>query len=153
MLCLYVDDLLITGDPESTWEIIDFLKRKYSVSAEGQIKRYLRINVTIGSGPWKLDQSKDIRDFITAHSFQGLKKVDWPSDPELRYEETLVGKAVNQPGYRSLIGGLLWYAIATRPDILYAVNAVAQFQQHPTTCAWTAADRNRAAITPTMTSA
>jgi hypothetical protein len=31
-----------------------------------------------------------------------------------------MGPKLNQPKYRSVIGGLLWFAIATRPDILYA---------------------------------
>ena len=64
ILCLYVDDLLIAGDSDSTSQIVTFLKRKYSVSAEGNIQRYLGINVTSGPGPWKLDQSLDIREFI-----------------------------------------------------------------------------------------
>jgi hypothetical protein len=136
-----VDDLLIAGDSNSTGKIIDFLKRKYSVSAEGNIKRYLGINVTTGSGPWKLDQSTDIQNFIRLHQLQGAKKADRPGDPDLRHADALIGPSVNQAGYRSLIGGLLWYAIATRPDILYSVSVVAQFQQHPTTRAWTAAKR------------
>ena len=40
-----------------------------------------------------------------------------------------------------MIGGLLWFAIMMHPDILYAVNVVAQFQQHPTSRAWSAMKR------------
>lgn len=69
------------------------------------------------------------------------KKIDRPGDPSIRHEEMLEGPTVNQAQYRSTIGGLLWFAIATRPDILYAVNIVAQFQQKPTTRAWTAVKR------------
>jgi hypothetical protein len=141
ILCLYVDDLLIAGDDTSVKKIIDFLKRKYSVSAEGKIQRYLGINVTTGEGPWRLDQSSDILGFIRDQQLEGLRKADRPGDPDLRYTDTLTGPAVNQTGFRSLIGRLLWYAIATRPDILYAVNVAAQFQQNPTTRAWTAAKR------------
>jgi hypothetical protein len=50
----------------------------------------------------------------------------------------LEGPTVNQAQYRLTVGGLLWFAIATHPDILYAVNIVAQFQQKLTTCAWMA---------------
>ena len=69
------------------------------------------------------------------------KPIDRPGDPAIRHEEMLNGPSVNQPHYRSVIGGLLWFAIATRPDILYAVNMVAQFQQNPTSRAWTAVKR------------
>ena len=59
----------------------------------------------------------------------------------MKFEEVIKGPKLNQPKYRSVIGGLLWFAIATRPDILYAVNIVAQFQQLLTTRAWTAVKR------------
>ena len=59
----------------------------------------------------------------------------------VHHAEALKGKSVNQKGYQTLVGGLLWFAIATRPDILYAVNVVVQFQQFPTTRAWTTAKR------------
>ncbi len=66
---------------------------------------------------------------------------DRPGDPSLKFEEATTGPKLNQPKYRPVIGGLLWFAIATRPDILYVVNIVAQFQQWPTTRAWTAVKR------------
>ena len=84
ILCLYIDDLLITRDPESTLQIIIFLKRKYSVSAEGDIQRYLGINVTTRLGPWKLDQSSDIHEFIQMHLLEGAKKSNRPGDPMSR---------------------------------------------------------------------
>src|SRR6185312_4739216 len=141
ILCLYVDDQLIGGDAESSRMVIAHLKSKYNVSAEGDIKRYLGINVTTGRGPWKLDQSREIEEFLHEYGMDTAKPVDRPGDAALKYDEVIEGPKVNQPQYRSIIGGLLWFAIATRPDILYAVNIVAQFQQAPTTRAWTAVKR------------
>ena len=69
------------------------------------------------------------------------KKINRPGDPDLRHGEAIEGQIINQPLYRSAIGGLLWFAITTRPNILYAVNVVAQFQQHPTSQAWSAVKR------------
>ena len=64
IVCLYVDDLLLGGDPKSREETIDYLKRKFNVLAKGNMKRYLRINVTTRDGPWKLDQTDDIQNFL-----------------------------------------------------------------------------------------
>jgi hypothetical protein len=141
IVCLYVDDLLVGGDSKNRKETIDCLKRKFNVSAEGDVKRYLGINVTTGIGPWKLDQSDDIRTFLAEQGMDKSKRIDRPGDPDLRHDESKEGPMVNQPKYRSVVGGLLWFAITTRPDILYAVNVVAQFQQHPTSRAWSAAKR------------
>ena len=69
------------------------------------------------------------------------KPVERPGDMTITFEEATEGPKVNQSAYQSVIGGLLWFAIATRPDIMYAVNIVAQFQQSPTMRAWTAVKR------------
>ena len=141
VICLYVDDLFIGGDARSRDEIIAYLKSKYNVSAEGEISRYLGVSVTTGDGPWKLDQTHEIEEFLKENQMNMSKPIDRPGDPSIRHEEMMNGQVVNQPHYRSVIGGLLWFAIATRPDILYAVNVVAQFQQNPTSKAWTAVKR------------
>ena len=141
IICLYVDDLLIGGDAKSTEAIIKFLRSKYSVSSEGKISRYLGISVKTDGATWKLDQSIEIEQFLRENGMDTANPVDRPGDPSLRYEEACKGPKVNQPQYRSVIGGLLWFAIATQPDIMYAVNIVAQFQQSPTTRAWTAVKR------------
>jgi hypothetical protein len=41
--------------------------------------------------------------------------------------------------YVSLIGSLMYAAVATRPDIAFAVNRLASFTANPTMCYWTAA--------------
>lgn len=141
VICLYVDDLLIGGDDESVRKMTAYLKEKYNVSSEGEINRYLGISVRTGDGPWKLDQTREIEEFLIENGMDAANPTDRPGDPSLKFEEATTGPKLNQPKYRSVIGGLLWFAIATRPDILYAVNIVAQFQQWPTTRAWTAVKR------------
>ena len=136
-----MNDLLIGGDEKSTKAIVKFLKSKYSVSAEGKISRYLGISVKTNGRTWKLDQSIEIEQFLHENGMDVANPVDRPGDVSLRYEEASRGPKVNQPQYRSVIGGLLWFAIATRPDIMYAVNIVAQFQQSLTSRAWTAVKR------------
>jgi hypothetical protein len=141
IVCLYVDDLFVGGDAKSRKAFIEYLKSKYNVSSEGDIARYLGVSVTTGKGKWRLDQTREIEAFIKEHQMETAKKIDRPGDPTIRHDEMLEGPTVNQAQYRSTVGGLLWFAIATRPDILYAVNIVAQFQQKPTTRAWTAVKR------------
>ena len=60
IICLYVDDLLIRGDWVSQTFAIEHLKSKFSVSAEGNVKRYLGINMMTNNEYWKLDQYNDI---------------------------------------------------------------------------------------------
>ncbi len=44
-------------------------------------------------------------------------------------------------GYAALIGSLMYLAIGTRPDIMFAVNRLAQFTQNPWPIHWTAVKR------------
>lgn len=136
-----MDDLLIGGDDESMKKMTEYLKEKYNVSSEGEINRYIGISVKTSDGSWKLDQTREINDFLTENGMDAANPIDRPGDPSLKFEDAMKGPTLNQPKYRSVIGGLLWFAIATRPDILYAVNIVAQFQRSPTTRAWTAVKR------------
>lgn len=48
---------------------------------------------------------------------------------------------VKQAEYRSVVGGLLYLAVRTRPDIAFVVAAVAKFTSHPTQEHWTAVKR------------
>jgi hypothetical protein len=80
----------------------------------------------------------EIEEFLTENGMDAANLTDRPGDPSLKFKEATTGPKLNQPKYRSVIGGLLWFAIATRPDILYVVNIIAQFQQWLTTQAWTA---------------
>ena len=64
-------------------ETVDYLKRKFNVSAEGNVKRYLGINVTTGDRPWKLDQTDDIQNFLVEQGMDQSKKIDRPGDPNL----------------------------------------------------------------------
>ena len=113
VICLYVDDLLVGRDDQSKVEIVDYLKSKYSVSAVGEIKQYLRVMVTIGNGPWGLCQSHKIEEFLKEHKMEMSKPSDRPGDPSIKYEEMKDSPWENQPHYRSIIGGLLWFTIAT----------------------------------------
>ena len=44
-------------------------------------------------------------------------------------------------GYANLIGSLMYLAIATRPDIAYSVNKLAQYTSAPKNKHWTAVKR------------
>ena len=76
IICLYVDDLLIRGDWESQTFAIEHLKLKFSVSAEGNVKRYLGINVITHSKYWKLDQYDNIIEFLKEHNMESPRVTD-----------------------------------------------------------------------------
>ena len=50
-------------------------------------------------------------------------------------------ECIGQQKYQSAVGSLLYLAMATRPDITFAVSNVAKFASHPTKEHWTAVKR------------
>ena len=74
IICLYVDDLLIRGDWESQTFTIEHLKSKFSVSTEGNVKRYLGINMTTNDEYWKLDQYDNI---TSERMMMWISKIQW----------------------------------------------------------------------------
>ena len=64
-------------------------------------------------------------------------------DMEAKEAEEASGKKILKigHGYAQLIGSLMYLALATRPDISYAVNRLAQFTSNPKPVHWTALKR------------
>jgi hypothetical protein len=78
-----------------------------------------------------MHQKADIEEF--------LKKVGWSNSTPLKtpfnehsFSEIAKSPPIDHTTYRSAIGSLMWYALCTRPDILFAVTSLAQFQAAPT---------------------
>jgi hypothetical protein len=61
-------------------------------------------------------------------------KLDDPEETPNEEKTTSLSKF----GYANLIGSLMYLAIATRPDIAYSVNKLAQYTSAPKPKHWTA---------------
>jgi hypothetical protein len=59
-----------------------------------------------------------------------------PFDKDQTFKSISESDPYDESHYRSAIGSLMWYALSTRPDILFSVTAMAQFQCTPTKKAW-----------------
>ena len=65
--------------------------------------------------------------------------VHTPLDANIKLEPREPEEGNWSNNYASLIGSLMYAAVATRPDIAFAVNRLASFTANPTMCHWTAA--------------
>lgn len=54
-----------------------------------------------------------------------------PADVNVKLRKSGVSKSVDQHTYQSMVGSLLYAAMATRPDIAQAVSAVSKFNANP----------------------
>ena len=90
------------------------------------------------------DVTQWTRDFVDCgchlpYGLQDASPVCTPLDPNIKLEpgEPETGNRSNN--YASLIGLLMYAAVATRPDIAFAVNRLVSFTANHTMCHWTAA--------------
>jgi hypothetical protein len=88
-----------------------------------------------------ITQTSYIDAILTKYGLQDANPVTTPMDPNIKLEprESETGNRSNN--YASLIGSLMYMAVATRPDIAFAVNGLASFMANPNMCHWTAAKR------------
>ena len=72
-------------------------------------------------------------DMIQKYGLTDAKTVSTPADLNVKLrKDDSVCKQVNSVTYQSMVGSLLYAAIATRPDIAQAVRTVSKFNENPT---------------------
>ncbi|GBM65307.1 Retrovirus-related Pol polyprotein from transposon TNT 1-94 [Araneus ventricosus] len=138
ILLLYVDAIILFAKNRKDLELgIDLLKRHFELKVLGKTKKLLGIEFMEVDGKLFIHQNSYIDKVCNLYSKfkfpisslpipkgQVLSKLDSPcTKPE-------VEEMSNLP-YRNLLGSLAFIAGRTRPDIMYAVNLLSQFQSNP----------------------
>ena len=142
-MLVYVDDILIAGKHEDVQEAVQVILDSYDAKDLGEAKSFLGMGITRdkSKGTITLSQSKYIETIAEKlnYNVNMVYNEPIPMQPlqkkqlELKYGEPLDTTAHNYP---SLIGSLLYLANCTRPDISFAVGALARHMQAPGTCHW-----------------
>ena len=108
------------------------------------------MKVSIQSNHISLSQSHYIDALLAKYGLTDVNPVTTPMDPNVKLD-TYAKDDETEPegddnpkithGYAQLIGSLMYLAIATRPDIAYTVNRLAQFTANQKPLHWTAVKR------------
>ncbi|WIA41017.1 hypothetical protein OEZ86_004655 [Tetradesmus obliquus] len=142
-LLTYVDDILIAAPTISAVESIKrSLMSVFDARDLGETNHYLGINIIRdrGSGTIKLSQELMIREVVEHYGLTEAKTLSTPlshsiklsaGDGDLLDTETYP--------YSQLIGKLMYIMVCTRPDIAYAVGALARYMSKPRMPHWQAA--------------
>jgi len=134
-IALYVDDLLIAGDNE---EDIAKIKRRLSERFEmkdlGIARKFLGMEIEYGKdGSIRIHQNQYIRQLLERHGMQECTPVTTPLDTSIKLAAIKVSNeaAADPTEYASIVGGLMFVACVTRPDIMCAVGQLSQFLNNP----------------------
>lgn len=131
LLLIYVDDIVFTGNNSSAMDdILKALQQEFSLKDLGRLHYFLGIETTYHKTGIHLSQAKYISDLLKKANMAGAKAVHtpMPTKPPLQSSSELLSDATP---YHQLVGSLQYLTI-TRPDIIFAVNKVAQYMHAPT---------------------
>jgi Reverse transcriptase (RNA-dependent DNA polymerase) len=111
------------------------LEQAFEISRLGDIKLLLGMEIhrDRDARSITLTQRQYIHKILHAAGMQDCNAVATPLDPNVKLQKLPDNIAYSeiQQTYQSLIGGLMYTAICTRPDIAYAVQSLSQFSSNP----------------------
>ena len=148
---VWVDDFLSLSTKESLNDDIERdLNVHFKVKSLGLPNLLLGIKITIGNDFISLSQSHYIDFLLDKYGLTDANPVSTPMDLNVKLDmdvKTDKNQSISKNdlklnhGYAQLIGSLMYLALASRPDIAYSVNQLAQFTSNPKAMHWTAVKR------------
>jgi len=138
MILLYVDDILICGHNNNQLqltEVIEALQSHYEITNLGAVKQYLGIAVNQAKDSIQLGQSHFVANLLARFGLQNCNGHTTPLEPGSRsHLDTTYLSESEQKTYQSLVGGIMYLMLGTRPDLAYSISVLskntAKPQQH-----------------------
>lgn len=142
-IIIYVDDVLIaTHTEEEFQQIFGVLEKMFKMTNLGEVKHFLGIEVKQHKGNYTLCQQKYIEKLAKRFGLEDAKPSKIPLDPaHLQQKEEENDLLPNNSQYLSIIGGLLYVSVHSRPDVSASVSILAQKSSCPTQRDWQEAKR------------
>lgn len=139
-LLVYVDDILIAGKDLATVNSVkQKLLKSFAGKDLGEISSFLGIYITRDRDKkeLKIDQKGMIKDVIEQFGMEDAKDKTTPMSVSMKLSRN-EGYALDLTKfpYGTLVGKLMFLAVATRPDLAYTIGALTRFMAHPTSVHW-----------------
>ena len=146
ILTIWVDDLILfANDEEAMDRMLNDLKKMFEITDLGEPSKIVGIEITIDekTGAVKLTQTKYIEALLRKYGLEDANGVAVPMDPNIKLfkPDGSTSPQDRSNTYASLIGSLMFIAVATRPDIVFAIFRLAAYTAIPNLEHWSAAKR------------
>ena len=143
IVAVHVDDLILLTETEQ--EMIDSkanLSAHFKMKDMGKLHYCLGVNIKMTDGVLQISQEQYIHKILHKYKLQDCKPVSTPMDVNVKLvKDDGYSKPVDPVVYQSMVGSLIYAAIATRPDIAQAVGTLAKFNSSPNEAHLTAVKR------------
>ena len=143
VIAIYVDDLITIASTEGEMsQVKSGLSSHFKMTDLGSLHFCLGVNMEQTEEGVILSQKQYIEKLLERYGLQDANPVSTPMDLNVKLvADDGYSKPVDRIRYQSMIGSLLYAAIATRPDISHAVGALSKFSSAPTEVHLTAVKR------------
>eukprot|EP00961_Rhodomonas_salina_P271980 3675208-Rhodomonas_salina.1 len=137
IVSLYVDDGVCTSNSDDLYSTFPGdISKKYTLSNSGRLSFYLGVAIDHDKekGVSTLSQESYINTLLERFSMTDAHPVPTPSEQGtclLKLMCLAVPNAEDKHKYQQLIGGLMYAAVLTCPDISFTVNQCESFMSNP----------------------
>lgn len=132
ILAIYVDDGVVVGNNKTSVEkVIKHLAKQFEIKAM-DLNCFLGFEIErLADGSIFMHQTAYAKKVLDKFRMDECYPVSIPSDPNQVLSKFDDSKQSVFP-YRQLVGSLMYLAVATRPDIAYAIGSVSRYMEKPT---------------------
>jgi hypothetical protein len=126
---------IYASTPELITRTEDQLETAFQITRLGDAKQLLGMEIHRDrtNGTITITQINYIKKILAQHGMENCNPVPSPMDPNVKLEKLPEDQSYPeiQHVYQSMVGGIMYAAIITSPDIAYAVQTLSQFNTNP----------------------
>ena len=138
ILCLYVDDMLITGSNDRMIKSTkDMLNSRFDMKDMGLADVILGIKIIRSPNGLILSQSHYVDKILDKFNKDDSGVARTPIDVNQHLSKNR-GESISQVEYARVIGSLMYLMSCTRPDIAFTVSCLSRFMSNPGADHWKA---------------
>jgi len=147
LILLYVDDIFMSYPEAATKAVIEVkakLSEKYKITSLGPARQFLGIEIHRDGTGISLGQKAYITTILRRFGMEQTHRVSTPIDPNIKLdlaEDRQEKELEDITDYQAVVRSLMYAALATRPDISYALAALSRYNLRPFTSHMTTAKR------------
>ena len=131
-MCLYVDDLIFTGNDEIMFaEFKKSMMLEFDMTDLGKMRYFLGIEVMQRSDGIFINQKKYTQEVLERFNMDKCNPVHNPMVPGFKLTKNGDGVRVDGTFYKKIVGSLM-YLTTTRPDVMFVVSLISRFMDYPT---------------------
>ncbi|KAJ8631403.1 hypothetical protein MRB53_024726 [Persea americana] len=132
LVCLYVDDLIFTGNDETLFSSFKYsMMKEFDMTDLGRMRYFLGLEVLQRTDGIFICQKKYAQEVLERFNMASCTAVFNPIVPGFKMDKDSAGMAVDSTMYMQMVGSLM-YLTSTRPDIMFVVSLLSRYLAHPT---------------------